>query len=229
MSVTGRDWRTIGVDAPRERAPLPPWIGWAIPPLVAPLAAMGWIAAHWDRIPARYASHFDLDGRADGWTLRTPLHVYGVLIFAEGLAVLLFAMMLLTWYGSKPRGRTPMHKIFLAVQYIMGVVFAFAGLTPAVHLPMWPILVLLPVASLALIVYVVRQQSEPDDYHDDTPNECWSLGGIYYNPSDTALFVRARSGTGFTLNMAHRFAWVVLGGTIGGIALLVAFLLWAER
>ena len=86
MVMSARDWSAIGAGAS-----LPRWMRWAIPPLLIPLAAMAWIATSWDRIPLRYATHFGSGGRPDGWTTRTPLHVFGILIFAEGLAALLVA------------------------------------------------------------------------------------------------------------------------------------------
>ena len=65
-------------------------------------------------------------------------------------------------------------------------------------------------SALGLLIYVIRLQAEPDDTADHTPDECWSLGGIYYNPQDPALFVRSRLGSGFTLNMATRWSCTFL-------------------
>jgi len=197
--MSARDWSTIGASAR-----LPRWIPWAIPPLVIPPAAIAWIAAHWDRIPLRYATHFGSGGRPDGWTTRTPLHVYGVLIFAEGLAAILVGLVLAVWYGSRRPGQSsPLEKI--------------------------PLAVLIPLLALGGIVNVIRAQSEPDDIPDDTPNECWSLSGVYYNPKDPALFVRARVGYGYTFNMANRWSYGLLIGLFGGIGLLVAFPIWSMR
>lgn len=37
----------------------------------------------------------------------------------------------------------------------------------------------------------------------------WKLGGIYYNPSDPALFLEKRFGIGWTINYGHPLAWLI--------------------
>jgi uncharacterized membrane protein len=228
--MSGRDWRTIGVDAPRERAPLPPWIGWAIPPLAAPLGVIAWIDMRWQRIPLRYATHFGPPSRSTGWTTRTPLHVYGPLIFAEGMVALFLAMALIAWYGSRRSdARSPMATVLLAVMYLLSLVFTGLGLTPVAQIPAWTVALLVPVAVLSLLVYVALKESEPDKRVDAAPEECWRLGGIYYNPKDPSMFVRARLGMGYTLNMANRWSYGFLITPFAGMVALVAFLLWSQK
>jgi uncharacterized membrane protein len=41
------------------------------------------------------------------------------------------------------------------------------------------------------------------------PDDRWKAGIFYYNPNDPALFVEARSGLGFALNVA-RWGIIVL-------------------
>ena len=233
--MSGRDWRTIGVDAPPGRAPLPPWIGWAIPPLLAPLAAMAWVAIRWDRIPLRYATNFGPGGHANGWQTRTPLHVCGPLIFAEGLAVWMLTLALIAWYGMRRSGgRSTMETIFLAVMYVLSLIFTVVAVTPVVRIPAWPVAMLVPVAAISLLIYVARKamddpDPEPGHRAGDTPKECWSLGGIYNNPKDPALFVPKPDGLGYTLNMANRLSYAFLAGLLAGIAALSGFLLWSQR
>ena len=208
----------------------PPWLGWAIPPLLLPLAVMAWICSNWDRIPPRYAVHFGPGNRPDRWQTRTPLHVFGFPIFAEGLVTLLLVLMLCTWYGSRRSdSRPPVEKIMLGVMYLMSVVFTVVGLMPVVQLPAWPLAVVIPIAAIGLIVYIASQAGLPDAPTRETPQECWSVGGIYYNPQDPDLFVPARWGTGYTLNMANRWAYVFMTTLLLGIVVLVGFLLWSLR
>lgn len=223
--MSARDWRTIGVDAPRERRPLPPWIGRAIPPLLPPLAAMAWVAADWDRIAYRFGP-----GGEALWNARTPRRAFSLLLFGEGLVVLLLALMLISWYGSrKSMSRSPVEKILLAVTYMISLVLTAVGLVQTARVPAWPLAVVIPLATLGLMIYVIRQQAQPGEATDETPNECWSLGGIYYNPADPALFVRSRLGTGFTLNMANRWSCWFQTGLLAGTALLAGFLWWSMR
>jgi uncharacterized membrane protein len=88
---------------------------------------------------------------------------------------------------------------------------------------------LIPMAAIGVLIYVASQDSEPDHSVDDTPEMCWHWGGIYNNPQDPSLFVRARVGTGYTLNMGHRWSYGIMIGLPGGILALAGFLLWSQR
>jgi uncharacterized membrane protein len=193
-----------------------------------PLAAMAWIAAYWDRIPLRYATSFDGDGRATVWTARTPLHVFGFPIFAEGLAALLVALALGIWYGSgRPSASSPMEKIPLAMAYLLSLVFTSIGLVPVMQLPIWLIVVMIPPLALGTIVYVVRAQGNVDKTAVKTPPECWTMGCFYNNPKDPSLFVPAKMGNGYTFNMANPWSRRLIPGLLLGIGLLTAFLIWS--
>ncbi len=222
--------RTSGVDELREDEGLPGWFFWTLPPLAAPLAAMAWLRAHWDAIPARWVVHYGRGNRPNGWATRTPLHVMGPLIFAGGLSVLLLVVALATYYGTRKTARSAsMTGVFLTVMYLMSFIFTAVGLAPLVQVPLWPVMVLAPLVSIGLLIYVFRKNAGPVDQPDETPAECWSLGGIYNNPRDPALFVAKREGFGSTLNFGNPWAKMFLIGLIGGVAVLMGFLFWAER
>ena len=223
--MSARDWRTVGAEPS-----LPRWIRWAIPPPLIPFAAMAWIAARWDRIPLRYASHFAGGGRPDGWTARTTLHVYGVLIFGAGLAALLVGLTLAIWVGSRrPAATPPVAKVLLPVAYVLSLAFTSIGLTPLVQVPPVLLAVTIPLVVLATIVYAAMAQSKAGALPDTTPSECWSIGGIYRNSKDPALFVRAQVGYGYTFNMANPWSFRIMIGFFVGVALLVGFLIWSLR
>jgi protein-S-isoprenylcysteine O-methyltransferase Ste14 len=215
--MSSRDWSTIGA-----HAALPRWARWAIPPLLIPLAGIAWLIIRWNDIPLRYGHPL---------ITRTPLHVFGFLIFAEGLASLLVGMVLAIWCGSnrRPGSQTPMEKVPLAMAYLLSLVFTAVGMAPVADIPAWLVPACVPLAALATIVYVVRGQGEADDVPDTTPDDCWSSAGVYRNPNDPSLFVRARVGYGYTFNMANPWAHRIIIGFFAGIALLVGFLIWALR
>src|ERR1019366_4115692 len=88
-------------------------------------------------------------------------------------------------------------------------------------LPLWqvgdhlPSLVgVLPFAMIATIaacaVSVIRISRQPNSGSDGTPDECWKLGLVYFNPADPALLVEKRFGVGYTLNLGNPTAWVML-------------------
>ena len=212
--MSSRDWSTIGA-----HAALPRWVRWAIPPLLIPLAGIAWLILRWNDIPLRFGHPL---------VIRTPLHVFGFVIFAEGLATLLVGMMLAIWYGSiRSTFQSPMEKIPLALAYLLSIVFTGVGLSAVANIPAWLVAAFVPVAALATIVYIVRHQGDPDDVPDTTPDECWSFAGVYRNPNGPSLLVRARLGYGYTFNMANRWAYRIMIGFFAGIALLVGFLIWA--
>lgn len=221
--------QTSGVDEPREDRGVPGWFFWALPPLAAPLVAMAWLRAHWDRIPARWVIHRDLANRPNGWTTRTPLHLMGPLIFGEGLVALMLVVALITYYGMRKTAKSSsMAGVFLGVMYLMSFIFTGVGLAPLVDVPLMPVIILAPLVSIGFLIYISRK-NEPVDQGDETPAECWSLGGIYNNPRDPALFVAKRDGFGCTLNFGNPRSILFLAGLFGGIGALTAFLIWAER
>ena len=212
--MSSRDWNTIGAGAT-----LPRWIRWAILPPLIPLAGMAWLAAHWGQIPLRF-------GRPP--MTRTPLHVFAFPIFASGLALLIVGLMLGIWYGSRrPANPSPMEKIPLAVAYLLSTVFTAVSVSPITKIPEWTIAALVPLGALATIIYVIKTQSDERPSPDNTPDECWSLGGIYHNPKDPSMFVPARMGYGYVLNLGNPWSYRIMVGFFSGIALLIGFLFWA--
>jgi uncharacterized membrane protein len=178
----------------------------------------------------RYATSFGSSNGSTGWTTRTPLHVYGPLIFAEGLVALFLALVLIAWYGSREsKGRSMVYNMLLAVMYLLSLVFTCLGLVPAVPIPAWTVALLVPIAVLGLLVFAALKESEPDKSIDDTPKECWHLGGIYYNPKDPSIFVPRKVGMGYTFNMGNRWSWGFLIGLFAGSVALCRFLLWSQQ
>ena len=54
-----------------------------------------------------------------------------------------------------------------------------------------------------------------DGIHGDgTPDAGWKGGFLYYNPNDPALLVERRMGIGWTLNLANRWSWLILGAAV---------------
>jgi len=154
----------------------------------------------------------------------------GPLIFGAGLTVLMLMVALIAYYGMRKTARNAsMTGVFLTVMYLMSFIFTAVGLDPVIRISMWPVVVLAPLVSIGLLIYMFRKNAAPDGQADETPAECWSLGGIYNNPQDPALFVAKREGFGNTLNFGNPRAKVFLIGLLGGIAALTGFLFWAER
>jgi uncharacterized membrane protein len=210
---------------------LPRWmLLWAIPPFLLPLAGAADIHAHWSEIPARFATHYGMDGRPDGWTTRTPLHLYGMFLFAAGLLLWLLLSGIVGYFGARRSpGRRTMLGIMISMMYLMGTVFTGVGILPVRHFPPWMLIAITPAYVAGLLFWIYRKGSSPAPPSESTPDECWTLGDIYNNPNDPALFVPKRMGHGYTINFGNpRGKWVI-AGLVGGIGLLIAFMFWMMR
>jgi hypothetical protein len=88
-----------------------------------------------------------------------------------------------------------------------------------ITLPPRAIIAFPSVVLLAALYPLWKLQGRTGGAGDGTPDECWKLGLIYYNPNDPALLVEKRSGLGYTLNFGHKASWIVL-------AIPLAAMLW---
>lgn len=216
-------------DLPLGTAALPRWVLLALVPFAGLAGCAIYLRVHWNEIPARFPIHWGMHG-PNGWSGKTFLGVYAPLIFGAGLMALLLALGMVGYYGSSrsPQGMTIL-KVFVAVSWMLGLIFAGVGLLP-LGFPVMALVAGVPLLGIGLLAFLAFSASGAAGIEaDNTPGECWSLGGIYYNPEDPALFVPKRLGWGYTLNFAHGLSWVILGGLLGGTGLLVAFLRWALR
>ncbi|MGB9454757.1 MAG: DUF5808 domain-containing protein [Bryobacteraceae bacterium] len=217
--------------APGGAHHFPAWLGWALLPFAFPLAAALYLEAHWDRIPARFPIHWGANGQPNGWAHRTAGGVYGPLLFASGLMLLMLLMLLLglaMYYGSRHSPQMlAVLKIFIGVMYFLGLMFTGIGLMPVLTISPVIFVVAAPLFVIALLVYSFKCAANPALPTESTPDERWTLGSIYYNPRDPALFVQKRIGFGYTFNFGHRLSWVILAGFLAGVGGLIVFLLGA--
>ncbi|MEO8657930.1 MAG: DUF5808 domain-containing protein [Bryobacteraceae bacterium] len=199
-------------DAPEE---LPRFVWFAAGPFVMLGAAAIWMSQNWDRIPARFPVHFGFDGQPNRWAERTTRGVYGAVLFGAELCAWLLILGLAGWFGSRRSvTRSVMLGGMIGMGYFAALLFALISLQAPLGLPTWvpmvaPLAILIP-----LLIVMVRKMSDPQDPVDATPNECWKVGIIYYNPNDAVLFVQKRDGLGYTFNFANRWAWVLLAGLV---------------
>lgn len=189
-----------------------PWFAWlAGGPFVILSAAATWLYLHWDRIPARFPVHFGADGQPNRWAERTIKGVYGPLFFGAEICAWVVIMALAGWFGARrSHSRPVMLGGVIAIEYMLGVLFALIAVQPLAGIPIW-VIMLSPMAILIpLIIVMTRKMSEPWEPMDPTPNECWKANVLYYNPNDAALFVEKRDGLGYTFNFANRWSWALL-------------------
>ena len=212
--------------APGVRPTLPRWMLLALVPYVVLAACALYLSLHWNRIPQRYPVHWGAHG-PNGWSQRSFLGVFSPLIFAAGLATLLLALGVAVYRASQrsDQGLITL-KAMVGVACVMGVVFSGVGLL-ALGVSPTLFVVSVPILVLGLVVFLIQTAAKPGTASPPTPGHAWKPGGVYYNPGDPKLLVPKRFGIGYTFNFAHKASWLIVAGFCGGMALLVAFLVWA--
>jgi uncharacterized membrane protein len=132
----------------------------------------------------------------------------------------------------------------LGMEYWLALLMALIGLAPLrtnLQAPLPQFWLILPcqtvlIGAIFLISFRMGQggwragaaaENEVSDLAapvgDRTPDACWKLGLIYYNPNDPAVLVEKRFGVGWTLNFANPHSWLVIGAILLFILMVLAF------
>jgi uncharacterized membrane protein len=211
--------------------------GWPIQsaPFLILGAAAAVLQANWQRIPERFPVHWGIDGRANGWSVRTTAGVYGPLLLGVAFVALLI---LLTW--AIVRWTRHLHArgvaaaaelarerryllILVAAEYVVALIISWTALLPLRALPESSPSAAVPLGLLAallivlLALFMLHRPQEPmpaegdPTVGDGTEDRYWIGGVIYVNPNDPALFVERRFGIGYTLNLGNRLSWLIMG------------------
>jgi hypothetical protein len=208
-------------------------LAWAGP--FAILAAAGvYIRLHWSEIPARFPIHWGLDGRPNGWGVRSLAGVYQT--SAIGVFTCLLMWFVAWQIAVNSRGSTAMRRLnvrlMLTISYSMAALFGWLTVSlPLGHgAPNTAMLIIVagafPLGLGAIIVVLgMRAKHEPEPERDLTPapdspgalsgdnsaDRNWKAGLLYFNPEDPALFVEKRIGIGYDLNFGNPRAWAFIG------------------
>jgi len=218
---------------------------------IGPFAILAGTGAYlyfrWDAIPARFPVHWGISGQPDGWSVRTPLGVCTPLLLA---AIIVFGISITSYVlrhyaralpapGSRPTAEdfpTKVAIFLLIIEFFLATVFSLVALLPL--LGNWPMLIV-TIATfpmiLVLIAWLAKGRVPHEGGHqlstgpglsigEGTLDKYWKLGIFYFNPDDAALFVERRFALGYTVNFAHRAAWLLLGLLLA-VPIAVALLL----
>ncbi len=209
QAAPAHDVREADLAAEEDR--LPWWFSFALPPFAAPAVAALYIRAHWDQIPARFPVHWGVNGSPDRWATKTPLHVYGTLLFAAGLMLMMLVMTQATFYGARRTSqRRVILKVMVLAMYLLTFLFTAIALSPLSGFSVWWIILPVVLFTIIVVVWLYRAFNDPRHPPEPTPDECWYLGLFYYNPQDPAVFVPRRVGLGYTFNFGTGWAWIIL-------------------
>ncbi len=189
---------------------------------------------HWEEIPERFPVHWGVDGRPNGWSMRTPAGVYTPLLLGAaivaGMALLTYGLLRETRLVRAPgSGKAHLDLAHQAAYFLAGIEYFLATILSAVAL--LPLtrnfgagVVLIAAILLVLAIFPlahrlnrartpyasVSENSPAPVAGDGTLDEHWRLGVLYFNPEDSALFVEKRFGIGYTLNFARGTSWFIL-------------------
>lgn len=239
-----RATRPYGVSAPTARTAHllaePPRVPGGVAAVVLPFVILAgvstYLLANWSSIPDRFPIHWDFNGTANGWSDRSAAGVFGPVLIALAVLVLMVGVGALTRAGVQraPAGSALERRnravlgVLVLVMWTIAVMFSLAALTPLIvrngKFPIPPlVLLIIPLGVVvASIWWVVRAGAEPGDLPaDNTPDECWKWGMFYYNPNDQSLIVAKRFGIGHTLNFAHWQSWALMAALLAPLVVII--------
>ncbi len=202
------------------------------------------IRTHWSEIPNPMPVHWDLAGNPNGWMPKTPL-IFIALIGTEFAmcAIFTFSVVAMRYFSrqvnvsgtnaiEERRFRWIGIAVLLAGSYLSAAL-AFLPLNPDATMAFGGVTFFLVIMTVGAVELVRRGQggarlATKRVLSDRTPDQCWKWGVIYYNPDDPALMVEKRFGIGWTLNFAHRGAWVFTGLILASLVIALSMPLLAK-
>lgn len=235
--ATVQSFRTAALFAEPEHIPG----GWlALIPPFAVLAVAGFIVATYrQQLPERFPVHWDIAGQPNRWSTRDSLEVFQPLAICAAVLMMMVGFVLAILHGTRQPGgpdadwsrrfRAANLRMLIALMY--GICLLYAGMTvmpffqvnEQLPVMMWVFVGLLLVITVIAAIPLIRMSSEPGSGSDATPDNCWFLGQIYYNPNDPALMVEKRFGIGYTLNFGNRMSWLLMTG-IAALPIVMIYL-----
>lgn len=186
-----------------------------LPPSVLGAAAL-LLAFRWSNLPARWIVHWGPGGHADGWATKTTLGVFGPLLI--GLALwIAFELIALAARRASPSSASsftvlPVRLVATSVALVLAAVAVWLPMAQPTS-PIGFIVFTVFVTGAALVAGIVISTRAAKRAvvagSSGVSDEGWH-GLFYRNPSDPRLWVPKRFGIGWTLNFAHRSAWLLL-------------------
>jgi uncharacterized membrane protein len=200
-------------------------------PFLILFAAAAYVGVHWEDVPARFPTHWNLSGKPDGWTSKSVAGVFqGLSIGLVACSMTLFTSYAVLHWTRLPRvtgsdgqqSRRVRHGnlvAMLASEYLIALLLAWTSVVAMFFSEAGRLLplvfrvapfVLIIVGTLAIRVMRRVAASGGPPIGDTTPDSCWLFGRLYFNRADAALFVEKRMGLGYTLNLGNPVSWLVV-------------------
>jgi uncharacterized membrane protein len=176
--------------------------------LILSVAVALWL--RYDDLPERFPRHYGITGHADAFGAKTPGRVFAPPL----LGLITSGLMFFNAWAIARSSRIARPQIAIRMMGILGLWIAmltasaasgplFGGAIPGGP---WTLLMLTGAILATAIIGSVKLAAAGTP--EDTPEECWHIGGIYHNRDDASLMVAKRRGLGMTVNFAHPLAWI---------------------
>ena len=185
-------------------------VKWLAPSILS--AAAAWLAVAWDRLPARWVTHWGVGGRPNGFTTKTPLGVFGLLLLGAAVYVS-FEVILL---AARRKPSVPASSMALGTRIVetsVAIVLAATSLWLPLAQPTSPlsfIVFTVAVIGVGLAGAIHLSARDAKQLVARGADEDGWQGLVYRNPKDERLWVPKRFGWGMTINFAHPSAWSTL-------------------
>ena len=182
---------------------------------------------NWALLPARLPVHWGMSGIPDRWAERSWRSVDGLLLAGALTIAVMYLLGYMVLRGS-PRARISKTaewtarfrranlRLLVAMGWTISLLLSALALNPylasgeQLAIPVWVILGAVLAVAAGFLWPIIRLSQEPGSGSDGTPDECWKLGQIYYNPDDPALMVEKRFGLGYTINFGNPASWLII-------------------
>lgn len=191
-------------------------------PILLVVASSVYSFINYDKIPEMMPTHFNFQGIADGFTLKTKTSFFAQI----GMQIV---VMLLVYFSSvySLKARVKIDKsnsksdIAHTIKYLshlasesfflllaMALLFSsisFGLVNQKINQMLVILSTVILLASIAPLLYTsykLKKGNYSDvSYTVDDDDKYWLLGCLYYNPNDPAAFVQKRFGIGWTINL----------------------------
>jgi uncharacterized membrane protein len=187
-------------------------------PLAILAAAAGWLALRWDSLPERWVIHWGPGGVPNGFASKTFTGVFGPLLFGVALAVFIELVAVFTERASRAKLPRLVRAYGNLVRWVsIGqscAVALIAILLPSDTPPSPRLLIGLSLGAVVVALVagglgVSRAARQMAAAGEPLPTGYGPF--LYRNSDDPRLIVPKLVGVGWTLNFAHRTAWLLLG------------------
>ncbi|WP_042170474.1 DUF1648 domain-containing protein [Paenibacillus gorillae] len=198
-----------------------------------------YLAINYDSIPEQMATHFNLQGVADGFSAKSLATVFDlsvIQLIMIGMFMGINWQIAVTKQQIDPANPEVSRRNSIKFRRLSSLLMISMGLLIVVLFSLLKLASVLEAGSrfigasttsfmiilfvtIAIFIGLMIRAKKTTFSHETTvlpmdADQHWKLGTIYYNKSDPALFVEKRHGIGYTINMGSPLSWLIVVGLL---------------